>query len=320
MCYKSPGARCYPHAKESYDNISIKVEKEHEVLAGLQKEFMDLPEGSGKAKSLSKKLATSQKRLTHFLDKQTKARDDMQQTREGVKKLALNADSILETKGPRSHEYMDAFFEYNRAKTGYEQRMEAYDKVYETVDGKLPSGYASTIGLEELEAKKASVESRIAKFKESKEDKKLARAENQYAAVKDQIKHANKTLTRIEEGKLSRFNAPPSPALKRTKRYGDYIKTASAARTIAQEHQELKAIGLRTDGTANVHELSSKRPAYDEKMKKINEYKSPLLPGREYDAIPDYIQKRNLAESKALELKKQEEAAKVKQEDADKLF
>lgn len=300
MCYKA-GPRCYKHAKEAHDATVVKVAKQEAVVADLEESYRAEKAESAKYSKLFKKAESASEHLALLQDKERVAFDEMQQTSEGVRKLSDNLAKVCKEKGDNSPEARAAEYDYRQASRGFAKKMYAYDLENQTVDGKLPSGYASTIGLEHLNEQDASLRKALAKAREGGDQGKYDRVKKRYMSNVGQINHAAKTLDRIEKGELSRFNAPPSPALKKTERYANYVKTASAARTIAQEHKELEAIGLRTDGTANVHKRSSKRPEYDAKQKKLREFKSPLQPGKPTNAISDYQKKKMDAENHVIE-------------------
>ena len=117
MCYKWPGPRCYSHGKEDY------VKKE--------KSFVD-------ATIIAVKTGTSENMESAEYAKQemVKAEMDMYATKEGLGVLKEKLDQQFAKKEITGNQRSD---QYHNAQDVYTTRMNAYDRMNKTVDGRKPS-------------------------------------------------------------------------------------------------------------------------------------------------------------------------------------
>lgn len=282
MCLKG-GPRCYTHAKDAYEKTSAKWEKALAEEHSLQKKLNTLPEDSKSHKRVEAKLADARKKLASAAEKKHEALVESRETAQGVEILAEKAAKAKKDE-PGSMKAKRLARDYMEAEAGYNAKLKKYDLENKTVDSKIPSGYASRIGLNHLENLRVkNLQAwQKAEPKDEATNKKFAEKNE---SIQHQIDHAKKTLERIASGELPRLYAPPSPALQRTKEFQNYVKTANAAESMATVTEELSRVGLRPNGQAVVHPKSSAYPAYVRKQKAIAAHKAKLT---EIPPKPDY--------------------------------
>jgi hypothetical protein len=277
MCLKG-GPRCYTHAKDAYEKTTAKWEKALAEEHGLQKKLNTLPEESKSRKRVESKLEEARKKLAVTAEKKHAALVEAKETSHGVELLAEKAAKAKQEE-PGSMKAKRLARDYMEAEAGYNAKLKQYDLRNRTVDSKIPSGYASRIGIEHLEnLKKKNLQAwKKAHPKDEASNQKFAEKND---SIQGQIDHAKKTLERIASGELPRLYAPPSPALQRTKAFDAYVKTANAAESMQTVKEELNRVGLSSTGQALVHPQSSAYPAYVRKQKAIaaNKAKMAELP------------------------------------------
>lgn len=284
MCLKG-GPRCHTHAKDAYDKTSAKWEKALAQEHSLQKQINELPEESTKRGSLEKKLKVARTKLESVAEKKHEALVESRETAQGVELLKEKA-AQAKAENPGSMKAKRLFRDYLEAEAGYNAKLKKYDIDNKTVDAKLPSGYASAIGLSHLN--KLQENNLKAFHKADPADKEAARKfEERKEAIQAQIDHAKKTLERIYAGELPRQYAPPSPSLQKTKEFQSYLQSAHAAPDMKTTSAELRRVGLSGTGQALVHPRSSGYPAYIKKQKAIAE-RLALPPQVKEDPKPDY--------------------------------
>lgn len=282
MCLKG-GPRCYTHAKDAYDKTSVKWEKALAEEHALQKKLNSLPEESKSHKRIEAKIVEARKKLQTAAEKKHTALVEVKETAQGVELLAAKAAKAKRDE-PGSMKAKRLSRDYMEAEAGYNAKLKKYDLENHTVDAKIPSGYASRIGLEHLESLKSKNLQAWKKAQPQDEASNQKFAEKN-ESVQHQINHAKKTLERIASGELPRLYAPPSPALQRTKEFQNYVKSANAAESMATVTEELNRVGLKSNGQAIVHPKSSAYPAYVRKQRAIAAHKAKLT---ELPPKPDY--------------------------------
>lgn len=282
MCLKG-GPRCYTHAKDAYDKTSAKWEKALAEEHTLQKKINSLPEGSKSRKRMEAKLEEAREKLQVAAEKKHEAHVEARETAQGVEMLAQKAARARKEE-PGSLKAKRLARDYMEAEAGYNAKLKKYDLENHTVDSKIPSGYASRIGLEHLEQLKAKNLQAWKKAQPQDEatNKKFAEKDE---SLQQQISHAKKTLQRIASGELPRLYAPPSPALQKTKEFQNYVRAANAAESTKTMATELNRVGLNSSGQAMVHPKSSAYPAYIRKQRAIMAHKAKMA---EIPPKPDY--------------------------------
>lgn len=282
MCLKA-GPRCYTHAKDAYDKTSAKWEKALAEEHSLQKKLNEAPEGSKTRQRIEGQLERARTRLKVASDKKHEAHVEVRETAQGVQMLAQKAASVSKAQ-PGSLKAKRMSRDYLEAEAGYNAKLKKYDVENYTVDAKIPSGYASHIGLQHLENLKAkNLEAwKKANPQDDAGKKKFAEKDETYS---QQISHAKKTLNRIAAGELPRLYAPPSPALQKTKEFKHYVMAANASENMATMVKELNQVGLNSSGQSMVHPKSSAYPAYVRKQRAIIAQKAKMT---EIPPKPDY--------------------------------
>ena len=163
--------------------------------------------------------------------------------------------------------------DYLEAEAGYNAKLKKYDLENFTVDAKIPSGYASSVGLQYLNNQKLKNAQAWHKAAANNADTKKF-ADNE-AQLNHKITHAKKTLERIYSGELPRLYAPPSPVLQKSPEFINYVRTAHAAESMNTVTAELNRVGLNSDGHALVHPKSSAYPEYVKQQRAIKEASNP---------------------------------------------
>lgn len=280
MCLKA-GPRCYTHAHDAYNKASQKWERALAQEHSLQKQLNEATPDTKTYKSLEKKLENARGRLKVAAENKHEALVESRETAQGVQILAEKAKAA-----PAGSMKSKRFTrDYLEAEAGYNAKLKKYDLENFTVDAKIPSGYASGIGLKYLENQKAK---NLSAWKKAGTDsiaanKKFAEQDTKF---KNQISHAKKTLERIASGELPRLYAPPSPVLQKTPEFENYVRRANAAENMATVREELSRVGLNGNGQAMVHPKSSAYPEYVKKQKEAQEALRPKAP--ELIQKPDY--------------------------------
>lgn len=288
MCLKG-GPRCYTHANQAFQKVAEKHEHAVHELESLNDRRQKMAESTSEtvnAKrigSLDKKIQQAKEKVSILEDKVKTASLERNATPEGLEKLDEKYGIAAYV---NAKETPGIVKEYEEAKTAYDEMILRHDRENKTVDTKIPSGYASTLGLEYLQNQKEKNKKSLAKARKANKPKSIERLKNQARLIDEQEKHAHRTLERINSGELDRLDAPPSTILKKSAEYRSYMQSAVHAEQAATIEREYRAIGLRPDGSARVHPKSShykewaakEKKAYDARMAPRKEFSAPEIP------------------------------------------
>lgn len=238
MCYPKPGPRCYGHANAQSKKAQQKAEQDKNSLV----EAMNALEASeGEEREKLQKIVSQRENAYHISDsKLVAALNEQRATAGGVARLKKVA-----SEHPNSFLYYEA---YRDAAARFSRKMEAYDVIHHTVDGKKPSGYASAAGLTFLRNKREKLEAK-AESEKNEQGKVSPSTEDALKKVQQAQEHARKTREYIKRNQLSPLDAPPAADLRKSKLFAAEVMTAKAAPSLSKTNQELKELGLRSDGT-----------------------------------------------------------------------
>lgn len=288
MCLKG-GPRCHTHAHQALEKITAKYNSAIESSVALKNRRDDIrqavvvPYNARKITVLDKKIAEAELRVEALSEKVKTASEERNATPEGLDRLERKYEELSKS-NPLLAEKVKS--DYDTAKVAYEAMILRHDRENKTVDTKIPSGYASRLGLEYLKNQKERNRKATEKAKKAKKRQSVERLKNQARLLDEQEKHALKTLERIKSGDLDRMDAPPSAVLKKSAEYRSYMQSAIHAEQAETTSREYQAIGLRPDGSARVHPQSShykawaarEKKAYDARMNPTREFKLPEIP------------------------------------------
>lgn len=278
MCLKG-GPRCYTHANQAFQKVIDKHDSAVQELASLNSRREKLANGTEtasphKAASLEKKIKVAEARV-EFLDaKVDTANSERNATPEGLERLQERYAELEKTDPAEAAKVQE---EYNASKAAYDAMILRHDRENKTVDTKIPSGYASALGLKYLENQKEKNKKSLAKAQKANKPKSVERLKNQARLLEEQEKHAHRTLERIRSGELERLDAPPSPILRKSAEYRSYMLSAVHAEQDITRQREYEAIGLRPDGSVRVHPQSSHYKEWAKKEKAA--YDARMAPG-----------------------------------------
>lgn len=215
MCYKSPGPRCYTHASQDVQKLQSKFDaaaKDHEKLIeeynGRLLTYLKHDKQDGDDFKLAKKnyleiqkeVDANDKKMAGIDEKLREAKLSANATPPGIEQLKEKLHDV------RDRGYGGEFveLELDQAKERYEKNMEDYDRENGTVYGRKPSDYASEEGLKTLEDRYEKADNRIDNIlnKEAREGvsqrDKLLKAVVAKRRIDDQIKHAERTIDRMD--------------------------------------------------------------------------------------------------------------------------
>ena len=303
MCLKA-GPRCYTHANDAYNKASQKWDKALTTEHSLQKQLNETNPDSKAYKALEKKLDAARLKLKTAADAKHEALIESRETAQGVQLLAEKAEQAKKSH-PGSMKTKRYTRDYPEAEAGYNAKLKKYDLENFTVDAKIPSGYASAVGLKYLENQKLKNTQAWQKAVENKssDTKKFAESE---AQINNRISHAKKTLERISTGELPRLYAPPSPVLQKSPEFINYVRTANAAESMKTVTAELNRVGLNSSGQALVHPKSSAYPEYVRQQRAVKDSSKPKPAVQ--DAVRDYTNVIRLEDLPFEERKRRESA------------
>lgn len=274
MCLKA-GPRCYTHANDAYNKASQKWDKALAVEHSLQKQLNETNPDTKAYKVLEKKLDAARLRLKVAADNKHEALIESRETAQGVRLLAQKAEQAKKDH-PGSMKTKRYTRDYLEAEAGYNAKLKKYDLENFTVDAKIPSGYASSVGLQYLENQKLkNIQAWHKAAANNADTKKFVENDSR---IKHQIAYAKKTLERIYSGELPRLYAPPSPVLQKSPEFVNYVRTAHAAESMKTVTAELNRVGLNADGHALVHPKSSAYPEYVKQQRAAKEASKPKPP------------------------------------------
>jgi hypothetical protein len=307
MCLKA-GPRCYTHANEAYTKASQKWDKALAAEHSLQKQLNETNPDTKTYKTLEKKLDAARARLKTAADNKHEALIESRETAQGVELLAQKAEQAKKIH-PGSMKTKRYTRDYLEAEAGYNAKLKKYDLENFTVDAKLPSGYASSVGLQYLGNQKLKNMQAWQKAVANNASDTKKYAENE-EKLDHRIAHAKKTLERIYAGELPRLYAPPSPILQKSPEFINYVRTANAAESMKTVAAELNRVGLNADGHALVHPKSSAYPEYVRQQRAIKDASKPkpVTP----DVVKDYTNVIRLEDLPFEERKRRESAIQRK--------
>lgn len=279
MCLKG-GPRCYTHANQAFQKVADKHENAVQELESLKTRREKLENGTEQASakkiaSLEKKIKAAAERVELLDTKVDTANYERNATPEGLERLRVRYESLEKSDQAEAAKVQE---EYKASKEAYDAMILRHDRENKTVDTKLPSGYASALGLRYLEVQKDKNKKSLAKAQKANKAQSVERLKTQARLLEEQEQHAHRTLERIRSGELERLDAPPSPILRKSAEYRSYMLSAVHAEQDATRQREYEAIGLRPDGSVRVHPKSSHYKEWEAKEKKA--YEARMAPGK----------------------------------------
>lgn len=182
MCYKSPGARCYSHGKEDYE----KKEKSF-VDATIIAVKTGNPEAMQKAEEAKNEML--------------KAEMDMYASKEGLGVLKEKLDKQFANKEITGNQRDD---QYNAARNTYTKKMDAYDQINKTVDGRKPSNEYTAEGQRALTSKINEYTAIVAEARKDRNKQYGAdKLTDVIGRLQKRLDHARATKSHITKGLIT---------------------------------------------------------------------------------------------------------------------
>lgn len=239
MCYKWPGPRCYSHGKEDY--------------AKKEKSFVDatiIAVKTGDPKNMENAEAAKKEMV--------KAEMDMYATKEGLSVLKEKLDGQFKNKEITGNQAHD---QYHNAQDVYTTRMNAYDRMNKTVDGRKPSKEWRPESQRELVASINKNSLLLAEYeKDRNKSAKIKPLQNKQRLLQARLEHARMTRNHItEKGYITASdvdNAYSNESKKSTTPKGGTKLPPNRAKIVADKHY--LATGEKLD-TSNMSAKQTKR-------------------------------------------------------------
>ena len=219
MCYASPGPRCYSHAsaaatkaKEKADELFQSIEdarSEIELVSALiEKESDDSKIGPlmESRKELVKKAGVAVEAHTAACAKWEQAEKDAEATLGGIASLYNSVKEQENSAKPDYKVITETTIRLNNAKRRFQNKLNKYDEIYGTVNGKKPSRWASDYGIEHLNQQIDKCQKRRAAL--YRNDPKYLAASKKLKSLLEQKAHAVDTLRLIQQGRSGIQNSP----------------------------------------------------------------------------------------------------------------
>lgn len=299
MCYASPGPRCYSHAsaaatkaKEKADALFQSIQdarSEVELVSALiEKESDDTKIGPlmESRKELVKKAEVAVEAHNVACAKWEKAEKDAEATLGGIANLYKTVKEEENSAKPDYKVIAETTIRLNNAKRYFQNKLNKYDEVYGTVNGKKPSRWASEYGMEHLNQQidkcqklRSTLDRNSPKY--LSESKKLK-------SLLEQKAHAVDTLRLIQQGRSGIQNSPEfQESLHRPPGYAGVDEQLIQ---YVKNYENRGRISARTQETADA--LAQKRKTYEKILVQIKN-------GRDDTAAARRIKKQQLTYNQA---------------------
>lgn len=210
MCYASPGPRCQGHAQERHDAIQAKTQetwkKVREAEDGMKAMEANGSTETKKYERLAKKHGELHGEWIKSSEKQKEAKKEIDATRGGIKDLTQKIAESMDGDGS-TDAAMHRMGLLQREKEGkrlYNERMLAYDKEKETVDGRSPSPYGDAEGIQTLTSRMKKIK---AKYDASSSYGERSELYSKYQVAKKARDHAVKTREYASKGIVNPYKA-----------------------------------------------------------------------------------------------------------------
>lgn len=270
MCYASPGPRCYSHAsaaatkaKEKADALFQSIQdarSEVELVSALiEKESDESKIGPlvESRKELVKKAAVAVEAHNEACVKWEKAEKDAEATLGGIANLYQTVKEQENSAKPDYKVIAEATIRLNNAKRYFQNRLNKYDEVYGTVNGKKPSRWASEYGMEHLNRQIDKCQKLRSTL--DRNDSKYLSASKKLKSLLEQKSHAVDTMRVIQQGRSGIQNSPEfQDSLHRPPGYAGVDEQLIQ---YVKKYDNRGRISARTEETAAA--LSQKRKAYE---------------------------------------------------------
>lgn len=299
MCYASPGPRCYSHAsvaatnaKEKADALFQSIEdsrSEVELVSSLIEKETDSSKIDaliGSKKKLIKQTEIAVEAHNAACAKWEQAEKDAEATLGGIANLYKAVKEQENSSKPDYKVIAETTIRLNNAKRYFQAKLNKYDEVYGTVNGKKPSRWASEYGVQHLNQQIDKYQKRRSSLRRS--DPKYLAASKKLKSLMEQKAHAVDTLRVIQQGKVGiQHQAEFQDALHRPPGYAGVDEQLIQ---YVKNYDNRGRVSARTQETADA--LTQKRIAYEKILVQIKG-------GRDDTPAARRIKKQQLAYNQA---------------------
>ena len=228
MCYASPGPRCKGHAQEKHDAIMAKTQETWNKVRKVEDEIKSMGVSNNDSKAYVKLL---KKRDALYSDwqnlsaKQKEAKKEIDATRGGLQDIkAKIAELSKDGSTDASLQSADLFMREEEGTRIYNERMLAYDKKKETVDGRTPSPYGDAQGIQTLTNRAKKLR---AKYDRAASPDERNEIYVKYQAAVKARDHAVKTREHASNGIINPYKASLKTNQENLKKAQTELKSAS---------------------------------------------------------------------------------------------
>lgn len=208
MCYASPGPRCQGHAQKRHDAIQAKTQEAWNKVRKVEDEIKSTGEADNGSKAYAKLLKKRDNLYGAWLDsskKQQDAKKEIDATHGGLNDIRVKiAEISKDGSTDASLQRADLFKREKEGSRVYSERMLAYDKQEETVDGRSPSPYGDIQGIQTLTNKAKKLK---AKYDNSSSPDERNKIYVKYQAAVKARDHAVKTREYASKGIINPYKA-----------------------------------------------------------------------------------------------------------------
>jgi chromosome segregation ATPase len=270
MCYASPGPRCYSHASVAATNAKEKADALFQSIQDAQSEVelvSSLIENETNDKKIDSLIATRKKLAkkaeiavdahTAACVKWEQAEKDAEATLGGISNLYKKIKEQENSAKPDYKIIAETTIRLNNAKGYFQKKLNKYDEVYGTVNGKKPSRWASEYGVDHLNQQIDKYQKRRAKL--DRNDPKYLSTSKKLKSLLEQKAHAIDTLRVIQQGKVGiQHNAEFQDSLHRPPGYAGVDEQLIQ---YVKKYDNRGRMSARTQETADA--LTQKIKAYE---------------------------------------------------------